>query len=165
MKGKVQMLDFTYRAYERFIEHAKDIAPIYSLRGWEGGNGIILRHDVDLDIRSARALSKLEKKLNVLSTYFIMASNYYYNPLFPGNSNILREIASDGFEIGLHFDPSIYGNIKPGELLKKVKTECAVLENAAGVPITSISLHNPSLNGMYPMFRGYKNAYSKEIFS
>ena len=165
MNGMSSISKFTYEEYERFIEHARNIAPICALRDWKGKNGIILRHDVDFDVESARRLSLVEKKMEVPSTYFVMASNRYYNPLFPSNSKLLLALARDGFEVGLHFDPSIYGNIPASELEEKMKLECSILESAIGEPIESVSLHNPSLSGQYPMFKGYHNAYSTEIFS
>ncbi len=158
-------LDFTYKEYKRFLIHVNKIASVFALRDWDHQNGIILRHDVDFDIPSAYHLSRIEKKLGVNSTYFIMASNYYYNPLFQINSKLLRDMVKDGFEIGLHFDPSIYENIPMIELRKKVKLECTILQTATSESVRSISLHNPSLNGLYPLFKGYNNSYSKAIFS
>jgi hypothetical protein len=158
-------LKFTYADYEKFIRFAKDVAPICSLADWDHSVAIILRHDVDFDLRSAYKLAQIEKKLGVLSSFFIMTTNYYYNPLYPTNSDLLRCMSDDGFEIGLHFDPSIYGDITSERLETKMKFECSILQSIVGHPIKSISLHNPSLNGQYPIFDGYNNAYSKEIFS
>lgn len=73
-------------------------------------------------------------------------------------------MVQDGFEIGLHFDPSIYGNISQKELQKKADIECQILQEIVKEPIHSISLHNPSISGEYPFFEGYINAYSKELF-
>ncbi|MBA3045806.1 MAG: hypothetical protein FP824_06295 [Euryarchaeota archaeon] len=158
-------LRFTYADFEDFVKYAMDIAPICALANWDGKRSIIMRHDVDFDIPSAYKLAKMEKKIGIQSTFFIMTTNRYYNPLFPANSDLLRSMSNDGFEIGLHFDPSIYENASHQELENKVKLECSILESIIGKPIRSISLHNPSLSGQYPMFEGYINAYSNEIFS
>jgi hypothetical protein len=158
-------LKFTYADYEKFIRFAKEIAPICSFADWDHSVAIILRHDVDFDLRSAYKLAQIEKKLGVRSSFFIMTTNYYYNPLYPTNSDLLRCMSGDGFEIGLHFDPSIYGGITSKKLEAKMKFECSILQSIIDRPIKSISLHNPSLNGQYPIFDGYNNAYSKEIFS
>ena len=71
-------------------------------------NQIILRHDVDLDIYPAYKMALLENEIGVKSTFFILLNAQSYNPLSINNKNILREISSLGFEIGLHFDPTNY---------------------------------------------------------
>jgi len=77
---------------------------------------------------------------------------------------MLKEMIKNGFEIGLHFDPTIYGHVSSADLQKQVKYECEMLERIIKKPIISISLHNPSYTGEYPQFKGYINAYSKELF-
>jgi hypothetical protein len=64
-----------------------------------------------------------------------------------------------GFEIGLHFDPTIYNNIELG-----FKKEVEIFEKVFDTEIKSVSLHNPSIHGSYPLFDGYINAYSPELF-
>ena len=49
--------------------------------------------------------------------------------------------------------------------MEKVKLECKILEEITEESIVSISLHNPSISGEYPLFEGYFNAYSEELFS
>lgn len=156
---------FTYSDYGDIIRAAKRMAPVWTLGGWTGGNGTILRHDVDLDIPCAKALADVEKGLGVRSSFFVMATNRYYNPIFKDNADMLRAMADDGFEIGLHFDPSVYGCAGHDELERRLELECAILESATDHPVRSVSLHNPSLTGQYPLFDGYRNAYDPEIFS
>jgi hypothetical protein len=70
-----------------------------------------------------------------------------------------------GFDIGLHFDPTVYGDADEIKLRKSVDLEAGMLSSITGGPIKSISLHNPSYHGLYPLFEGYRNAYSPAIFS
>lgn len=165
MSLKNKEIKFTYKELEDFLSYAKKIAPIIPLRMINSKTGIILRHDVDFDIYQAYKLSKIEKRLGITSTFFIMTTCHTYNPLSPLNRKLLSEMIKDGFEIGLHFDPTVYGNISFDDLRDKVKIECQILESVITEPITSISLHNPSLSGKYPIFEGYINAYSEDIFS
>lgn len=161
-------LDFTYGSYARFLKHAKDIAPILSLREFydlNKKNCIILRHDIDIDIYPAYKLAKLENEIGIKSTFFVLTTSHTYNPLSPLNRRLLNEMKRDGFEIGLHFDPTIYGDISYDKMLSNVILECKILENIIGESIRSISLHNPSIHGKYPIFDDYHNAYSPDIFS
>jgi hypothetical protein len=154
---------FKYANLKSFFLNAGSRFPVTSLKDWNQKNGIILRHDVDLDIRPAYELAKLEKACSVNSTFFIMTTQSTYNPAFIKNAKMLREMVSMGFEIGLHFDPSIYP--EKIDLKTKVDEEAQLLENILDTPIESISLHNPARFGQFPLFDGYNNAYDKRIFS
>jgi hypothetical protein len=156
---------FRYEELKEFLQYMKRISKVTSLANWDGSNAIILRHDVDLDVRAAYILSLIEKECGVVSTFFIMATCHTYNPLSLANRKMLSKMANNGFEIGLHFDPTIYGNISVNELKSKVDMEAKILESIVNQEVKSISLHNPSVNGQFPLFEGYKNAYHKDIFS
>lgn len=156
---------FKYEKLKEFIYYMKSISKVTSLADWDGSNGIILRHDVDFDIRAAYNLSLIEKECGIESTFFIMTTCHTYNCLSLENRKMLSEMADNGFEIGLHFDPTVYGDISVNELKSKVDMEAKILESVINQEIKSISLHNPSIHGQYPIFEGYKNAYQKDIFS
>ena len=156
---------FKYEKLKEFLHYMKSISKVTSLANWDGSNGIILRHDVDLDIRAAYNLSLIEKECGVESTFFIMTTCHTYNPLSLANRKMLSEMANNGFEIGLHFDPTVYGNISVNELKSKVDMEAKILESIISQEVKSISLHNPTVHGQYLIFEGYKNAYHKDIFS
>jgi len=66
-----------------------------------------------------------------------------------------------GFEIGLHFDPTLYDE---ETMRSAVDREIEILSFAVGSEVRSISLHNPSISGQYPLFDGYRNAYDPAIF-
>lgn len=156
---------FRYESFKEFIIYMKGITKIVSFSNWDNHNCIILRHDVDFDLRAAYNLSLIEKECGVESTLFIMATSATYNPLSARNRQMLSEMANNGFEIGLHFDPTVYGGIPSNELKRKVDMEAKILESITNQKIKSISLHNPSVHGQYPLFKGYINAYDKDFFS
>ncbi|MBI5000812.1 MAG: hypothetical protein HZB92_04705 [Euryarchaeota archaeon] len=158
---------FSFDELERFLRCTMDVAPVVPLRDCKKHNGrcILLRQDVDLDLYPSDKFTKIQKKLGIRSTFFVLTTSHTYNPQSARLRRMLREMSGDGFEIGLHFDPSIYGNVSKARLDQAVRDECAILERVIGAPITSIALHNPSVHGDYPMFDGYLNAYAKEIFS
>ncbi len=156
---------FKYEKLKEFFNYMKSISRVTSFTNWNGNNEIILRSDVDLDIKAAYNLALIEKECDIESTFFIMVTNTFYNPLSLENRKMLSEMANNGFEIGLHFDPTVYGNISANELEDKVNVEAKILESIINKKVESISLHNPSTYRKYPLFNGYKNAYDKNIFS
>lgn len=156
---------FTYEDYKCFINHMKYISKITSLGEWDNSNAIILRHDVDLDLDCAYKLALIEFKEDITSTFFILTSSATYNPLSKSNREYIKKVSDMGFEIGLHFDPILYGDILCEEMIEKVNREASILTSITEKPIKSISLHNPSIHGKYPLFEGYKNAYDPNIFS
>lgn len=156
---------FSYRELEDFLQYAKKILPIKMFKEYnEGDKCIILRHDADLDFYPSYDVYKIEKKLGVKSTFFVLITSPTYNPQSSEIRKLLREMVADGFEIGLHFDPMIYGNIPEYELQTIAENECIILEEIVGKQINSIALHNPSFLNTYTIFDGYINAYSKEFF-
>lgn len=127
-------------------------------------SGFILRHDVDFDVKKAYDLSKIEKNNNIKSTYFFLVSSDMYNVMTVDNKSMIKEMIDEGFEIGLHFDPTVY-MCNDEELNEKVKLESSILEDITKQRVQAISLHNPSVHGKYPEFEGYKNAYSNNYFN
>lgn len=162
---ETEKYSFTYKNLKEFLCYIKTISKVTSLTNWDGSNAIILRHDVDFDIKAAYNLSLIENECGVESTFFIMTTCHFYNPLSSANREMISKMANNGFEIGLHFDPIIYDDISVNELKSKVDMEAKILESIVNQEVKSISLHNPSVNGQFPLFEGYKNAYHKDIFS
>ncbi len=156
---------FTYDYFRALMARAKEISSVTTLKGRKDGSCVILRHDVDFDISLAYEMALVEEEIGIRSTFFIMATCQFYNAASSKNREYLIAMSKKGFEIGLHFDPTIYGNVTQEELAHHVDEECSFLENVIGRKIVSISLHNPSVTGKFPMFEGYNNAYSDEVFS
>lgn len=156
---------FTYDELREFLLYTKNVSRIVPLCEWDHSNVIILRHDVDFDIDKAYKLAQIEAELDIRSTFFVMLTSYTYNPLTKINSDKIREMAEIGFEIGLHFDPMVYGEHKDSKLQDMVCNEASMLSQVSGKPVRSVSLHNPSVYGKYPMFSGFLNAYDSRIFS
>ena len=156
---------FAYPELRRFLIHVRDRVPVTSLGGWDGGNALILRHDVDLSIEAAYALAMLEHECGVTSSFFFLTTCPFYNPLASTSRRMLQHMTSLGFEVGLHFDPAAYDAADAAELHTHLDEEAGVLALASGAPVTSISLHNPSIRGEFPLFEGYRNAYDPSVFS
>lgn len=154
---------FRYAELADLLRTASGRYRFFDLKGWKGEKGVILRHDIDFDLRAAERMAKLEAEVGVPSTFYIMTTSAFYNPCYSENRSILRGIADMGFDLGLHYDPTVYAD--EGELVRHVDQEASILESLSGADVRSVSLHNPSVHGRYPLFQGYRNAYDPAIFS
>ena len=155
---------FSYDGIRDFLSELAKKAPVFTLRDWTGQPGIILRHDIDLDVELAVNLARLEMEVGVRSSVFIMTTGETYNPNSKSVQNFLKWLDNNGFEIGLHFDPSVYDTEDEFFLVTYAEREAALLEAIIGSSVRSISLHNPSISGKFPLFSGWKNAYDPRIF-
>lgn len=156
---------FSYKELDKFLKILKKKGPIYTLSNGKNKKGFLLRHDVEISVELAYRMALIENKNNIQATFFFLTTSDTYNVLSFKNKKYIKEIEEMGHEIGLHFDPSVYGNLaENGELSKKVNKEARPLEFIINKKIKSISLHNPSIHNSYPLFKGYVNAYDPKIF-
>ncbi|MBI5403563.1 MAG: hypothetical protein HY959_09180 [Ignavibacteriae bacterium] len=125
---------------------------------------IYLRHDVDFSMNSALALAKIEKKLNIKSTYFILPHSDFYNLLEPEITGIVRRIIKLGHRIGLHFDCHYYRIKDESELVRRLKSEKKFFENLFDTRIQVFSFHNPdkfALSCTKYRYTGMVNTYAE----
>ena len=155
---------FSTAELERFFAHLAGTYACGTLADRPTSSGVILRRDVDLEVNAAHRMSVLEEKHGLRASYLIMTTNHAYNPASPQNRALLRDMASRGFDIGLHFDPFVYGDVSDVKLQRHAEDEASFLSEACGAPVRSVSIHNPSFHGQYPMLNGFVNAYSPELF-
>jgi peptidoglycan/xylan/chitin deacetylase (PgdA/CDA1 family) len=154
-----ELQDFTLKSYVRLLEYLKQryrIIPFCDVN-YEDTPYLILRHDIDISPSDALTMAKIEKDLNVKSTYFVLFSSTFYN-LFQGrNIAIIKQISELGHEIGLHYHPAQYRlyNQNPEETLK---AEIQLLESFLGKRMRSISRHGPWDMDSFASSREYVNA-------
>ena len=153
---------FSYPRLRQFLRRMKELGSTELFGDWKGDNVFLLRHDVDFDLRPARDLAEIEAEEGIRSTFFVLTSCRTYNVLHKDNRKLLHEITGLGHEVGLHFDPSIYG---VADLQAAADKEAEVLSLAVGKEVRSISLHNPSVHGQNPLLKGYVNAYDPSLFN
>lgn len=158
------MTYFTYSAIGDLLEQLDRCYGLFPLGRWRGQSGIILRHDVDLDVYPAFELSRREADRGIRGSFFFLTTASTYNCQSRANRSMIRQMADDGFEIGLHFDPSMYQAVAVEELGHHARAETAQLEDICGCRVNSVSLHNPSVANEYPMLPGWLNAYDDAIF-
>ncbi len=155
---------FSYNGYRNFLNKLKNIGKVSSFNNYDQTTSFILRHDVDLDLKFALKLAEIEFDENLKSTFFILTTAETYNILSRCNKTIIKTISDMGFEIGLHFDPTVYPDLKDEQLMNKMVFEATILENISLEKVNSVSLHNPSIHGLYLSFPGYFNAYEPPFY-
>lgn len=148
IKNENTDVDFTEARYNEILTIA---AKKYRFLGSDisGDDPIVCwRHDVDYSPHRALALAKIEAEKGLKCVYHILCSSRYYNILESEISNILREIAILGHEIGLHFDMDVFNDnsITKKEILDRIAFEKDVLEYIIQENLVSFSFHNHTLH-------------------
>lgn len=98
------MKDFTHDAYKEYLEIIKlNYSNIlrfdeYFLSDPKPDSFCIIRHDVDRKPENALKLAKLEKTMEIQSTYYFRAKRHTFI------TEIISEIADYGHEIGYHYE-------------------------------------------------------------
>jgi len=156
---------FTYENYRQILTEIKAKYSIHTFSSYNGGSGVIIRHDLDLGLKPAYKMMKIEKECGLTSTFFIMTTCQTYNPLSLYNRDMIKKISDNGFEIGLHFNPQVYDNQSSLFLQEMIKREVQILEGIIGKEIKSISMHNPSVYGDFVTVKEYISAYDEPFFN
>lgn len=127
--------------------------------------GLILRHDIDSSLDLAWQLSEIESAIGVTASYYIQLTTDVYNPFSFSSRDMLDKMLSNGFEVGLHFDPMSYGkSLSDRNLITQLSYEIERLSKLLGTEVKSYSLHNPGSFGRYIRTEGMIGAYDEEIF-
>lgn len=126
---------------------------------------IIMRHDVEFSLERAYALSQIESELDFRSTYFVQLTNNSYNALSKKSINMMRDMAYQGHEIGLHYH--LNGEVDALAVRDGVRDQLRIMSEMVGMPITTYSFHRPKKETYYYNIRidGTINAYSPEFFT
>ena len=137
-------MDFTYQSFQNLVQGFQQRNFIFTdYTHWEQyDRSVIMRHDIDFSIESSHCLSLLENKLGIKSTYFVLLSTGFYNLFQRQQRELLLDMQSRGFEIGLHFDESAYAH--QSDIRPLIIREKDILSSILGKEITSFSYHRPS---------------------
>ncbi len=157
--------DFTEDGYAEILDFAAAHYTFARFGSAEESPSLLWRHDVDMSVHRALALSRHELARGVTATYFIRLHSEYYNTFeFPVRA-MIREIAKHGHAIGLHFEADPRWEFPDEDFLEeKLAAERVILEDLAEVPINSVSFHDPHIGDLLRFRRetyaGMANAYA-----
>lgn len=104
---------------------------------------LLIRHDIDVSLKYAMDMARLESENSVQSTYFVMLRSPAYNLFSRDAFKRLREIQEFGHEIGLHFDAA-HPYVVNKDLAECVQKEKDILSDLVQAEIGSLSFHQPS---------------------
>ena len=156
-------MNFTFENLRKFLEVVSHYRT-WRFCDWNGEPGILLRHDIDLYLQPVEQIAALEAEAGVAATIFVMTTSDFYNVSSKQSRHLLRSLNDNGFEIGLHFDPTVYGAATTAELSGRAKDEARIIEDAIGTPVSSLSLHNPSIMNGIIQIDGFVNTYDPRYF-
>ena len=123
----VEAKQFSYAWARALLLAMRAVAPVRPLRDAVGDREIILRHDIDLDLELARRFAEIEIECDVRASYFINLGSISFNPGAERNRKVLAFLGEHGFEVGLHFDPTLYPGRSDRELNNLARREADYL--------------------------------------
>jgi len=171
MRNHVQEFsDFTEDGYRRCLRVAKQTFEFqrFGVDATAVGRHVLWRHDLDASIHRARRLAEIESDEGVIGTYFVFPRSMFYNIFNLSVAKEVDRILSLGHDLGLHFDPTHYGEDAGEErFLEAMATEREMLRQEFGIVPVAVSFH---LYGVltHPMpdddiVAGMVNAYSRTL--
>lgn len=156
-------MNFNIELYEQIIKLYQQAG--YDFIDFHGElnpqNKIILRHDIDFDVKKSLEIAHLENKLEVIATYFFLLRSDSYNFCEESNLQAIKEIAALGHEVSIHFDPTLYSDLENG-----MKFEIQLFRLLTGLEPKIVSFHRPSqffLDHDDPFF-GLPHTYQDKFF-
>ncbi len=157
-------MEFTLSGYQKLIEYLKRVYEISPLGAFpkKSTHCLTLRHDIDFSLESALKMAKLEKELDVRSTYFVLCHHRFYELDRHPNPEILKMISQLGHEIGLHYCPSEYRS-RSADINSIFKNEIELIEHLVGRKVVSIARHGPWDRDPFVAAKGYLNANNPRI--
>ncbi len=110
------MVDFSLEGYGELLSAFKDAG--YTFCGFEEINSrltedspfVVLRHDIDISLRPALEIARIEYEQGVQATYFVLFRSPFYNLLSRSNVEIMLQIHQYGHQIATHIDLTAYDN-------------------------------------------------------
>jgi hypothetical protein len=154
-----ELTEFTLDSYTTLLQYLREIYTITPFCSASKTNvpSLILRHDIDYSIENALRMARIERNLEIKSTYFVLIKCEFYDAFEDKNVADLKEISKLGHEIGLHFEPHQY-RFYNQSMKKTFKAEISQLEALLDEKVRSISRHGPWDRDAFASIKGYINA-------
>ena len=102
------MNPFSYTEYRNIITMVSQHLPIKDFKDvldYNLNKFCVIRHDIEFSIDRSLILARIEKELDITSTYTVQLRNNTYNALSQKNIESVQEIKELGHQIGLHQNP------------------------------------------------------------
>jgi hypothetical protein len=126
--------------------------------------GVTWRHDIDRDPFAAVAMARLEERLGVRATYYVMLRSPYYNPFSFEVRDAVEQLAWMGHRIGVHveLDRPREAIISEVEVEARCVQQRAMLRSAVpSVAVTrAVSLHCPPHSWVWRDIPNFDSLYA-----
>jgi hypothetical protein len=136
-------MDFTVKKYEQLLRAVKTsgyaIQNMASLMKDPLPQVIVFRHDVDERPENALPLARAEYRLGIRATY------YFRIVKISNNSDVIREIAGLGHEIGYHYEDYSSCNGNHEKAIKRFQKNLAYFRQF--YPVITVCMHGSSMSG------------------
>jgi hypothetical protein len=150
-----ELPEFSLEGYAGLLatlrRHGIDMRPVSAMPDVVQQPVAYLRHDIDLHVPGVERIAAIEAELGVRATYYVLITQHY-NPLYPANRAVLRQLVDLGHEIGLHYDLTTYPTDEAAAL-EHLEWELGILSAVVGCSVRTISMHQP-FEGRPDVLRG-----------
>ena len=126
---------------DQLRESGYQFRTVSQMRDQAPGRFAYIRHDVDLHLSLVSTMANLEKSRDIRTTYFVPLT-LHFNPLYPPNQDVLKQLYNFGHEVGLHYDLETYPN-DFAQAREHLDWEVGILQKLTGQPVHSICMHQP----------------------
>jgi hypothetical protein len=129
---------------------------------WERQPFVVVRHDIDISLRLALEIARIEHEQGVQATYFVTLHSPFYNALSHSNAEAISQLHQWGHQIALHMDHRPYG----GDFAKALLEVNALAQFYPYINTQLVSLHSPINLEQMPIasFEQLQNVYG-HVFS
>jgi hypothetical protein len=171
-------MKFTYSEYQAFLETLRSRNYRFArfaeaqklLTG--GSPFVLLRHDVDFDLKKAERLARIEAEMGIKATYFFLILTEHYNLFSEAGALLVKSILQHGHYFGLHFDGAAYPKDFSVHQFRNVcHKEIQLLETWFDKKVEAVSFHRPCPDFLAgdprltePLPHAYMDVFTKQIF-
>lgn len=161
------MSGFSLEGYGQLLSAFKDADYSFCLfeeidyRLEKGNPFLVLRHDIDISLRPALQIARIEYEHGVRASYFVLLRSPFYNIFSRSNVEIMLQLHQFGHQIATHIDLAAYDND-----FEKALMEVAVLSRFYPFVNTEVvTLHSTNDLNQIPIesFQQLNNAYGAAV--
>lgn len=161
------MAEFSLDGYSELLSAFKERG--YSFCGFEeidtylaeGHPFLVLRHDIDLSLRPALEIARIEHEQGVQATYFVLLRSPFYNVFSRSNAEMMLQIHGYGHQIATHIDLAFYDDDWADALMEvEILSKCYPFINTQLVSLhSSYDLHRIPID----VFQQFDNVYGSAV--
>jgi hypothetical protein len=104
---------------------------------------LLIRHDVDITPWAALEMANIEATHGVATSYYFRLHADTYNLLTPDSLAVVRGIAAQGHEVGLHYEPGYFLQLGR-DPVGGVRGDIQIFEEFLGERTVTIAQHQPA---------------------